>query len=120
MPELRTTTPPLDFVDTEEQEIMDEEEDICKSLGLSEISVPAMLYNPLPLQCLAAEALPDNIKEEIDQVTSSSVYEFGHSSEPAKIVSLLFDAYICNEYIYIIYIFANNTHHPIKIHHLSL
>ena len=36
----------------------------------AEILVPTLLYNPLPLQCLAADALPIQIKEEIDQITS--------------------------------------------------
>lgn len=37
----------------------------------AEILIPALLYNPLPLQCLAADALPIQIKEEIDQITSA-------------------------------------------------
>ena len=36
----------------------------------AEILIPTLLYNPLPLQCLAADALPKQIKEEIDQITS--------------------------------------------------
>ena len=35
---------------------------------LPEISIPPTLYNPLPLQCLAANALPDGVKAEIDGV----------------------------------------------------
>lgn len=35
---------------------------------LPEISIPLTLYNPLPLQCLAANALPDTVRNEIDGV----------------------------------------------------
>ncbi len=35
---------------------------------LPEISIPATLCNPLPLQCIAANALPENVKAEIDGV----------------------------------------------------
>ena len=37
----------------------------------AEVLIPTLLYNPLPLQCLAADALPIQIKEEIDQITSA-------------------------------------------------
>ena len=35
---------------------------------LPEISIPPTLYNPLPLQCLAASALPEGVRAEIDGV----------------------------------------------------
>lgn len=35
---------------------------------LPEISIPATLCNPLPLQCIAANALPENVKAEINGV----------------------------------------------------
>ncbi len=35
---------------------------------LPEISIPATLFNPLPLQCIAANALPKNVRAEIDGV----------------------------------------------------
>lgn len=36
--------------------------------SLPEISIPPTLYNPLPLQCLAANALPESVRNEIDGV----------------------------------------------------
>lgn len=36
--------------------------------SLPEVIIPETLYNPLPLQCLAAGALPEAVREEIDQV----------------------------------------------------
>lgn len=36
--------------------------------SLPDIVIPETLHNPLPLQCLAASALPESISEEIDQV----------------------------------------------------
>ena len=43
-------------------------------------------FSPLPLQCLAAEALPENVKKEIQRVTNSSMEEVEEqkSSETAK------------------------------------
>lgn len=35
---------------------------------LPEVVIPEPLYNPLPLQCLAASALPETVREEIDRV----------------------------------------------------
>ena len=37
-------------------------------MSLPEISIPPPIYNPLPLQCLAASALPDAIKRDIEEV----------------------------------------------------
>ena len=36
--------------------------------NLPEISLPRPIYNPLPLQCLAASALPESVQREIDEV----------------------------------------------------
>lgn len=36
--------------------------------SLPDVVIPETLYNPLPLQCLAASALPEAIREEIDGV----------------------------------------------------
>lgn len=35
---------------------------------LPDIVIPELIQNPLPLQCLAASALPETIREEIDRV----------------------------------------------------
>jgi len=35
---------------------------------IPEITIPPPLFNPLPLQCLAANALPDEVKSEIESV----------------------------------------------------
>jgi len=35
---------------------------------LPDVVIPEPLYNPLPLQCLAANALPDLVRQEIDSV----------------------------------------------------
>ena len=35
---------------------------------LPDIVIPEPLYNPLPLQCLAANALPEAVRRDIDQV----------------------------------------------------
>ena len=37
-------------------------------LNLPDIEIPELLYNPLPLQCLAANALPESVRLEIDGV----------------------------------------------------
>ena len=36
--------------------------------SLPEVVIPETLHNPLPLQCLAASALPEAVREEIDRV----------------------------------------------------
>lgn len=36
--------------------------------SLPDVVIPETLYNPLPLQCLAAGCLPEAIREEIDRV----------------------------------------------------
>ena len=41
--------------------------------ALPEISIPSLLVDPLPLQCLAANALPDRVKREIESVTASVI-----------------------------------------------
>lgn len=80
MPEFRITNSPLEYAneaaDMEEQN----DQDLCRLLGLAEIPLPRLLHNPLPLQCLAAEALPGNLKQEIDQLTKSSIKEVNRSS----------------------------------------
>ena len=37
-------------------------------MSLPEISIPALEHSPLPLQCLAASALPPELRSEIDGV----------------------------------------------------
>ena len=49
---------------------------------LPEISIPPTLHNPLPLQCLAASALPDNVRNEIDGVIAQ--YSNLDGVDPAK------------------------------------
>ena len=73
-------------------------EDICSVLGLPDIVVPRLLNSPLPLQCLAAEALPDQMKREIQLITNEFVSpqeeqpsESSHSelqSEPSCVLKL--------------------------------
>lgn len=43
--------------------------EMCTSAELPDIVIPLPLHNPLPLQCLAAAALPDQVKQEIDTIT---------------------------------------------------
>lgn len=50
---------------------------------IPDIIVPPPLYNPLPLQCLAASALPDEVKMEIEEVISQCCIEQGIDSEDA-------------------------------------
>ena len=45
-------------------------EHLRATLDLPDIIIPAPLHNPLPLQCLAADALPKQVKEEIDRITA--------------------------------------------------
>ena len=53
-------------------EFAPEDEDDCFVLEtLPEICIPAPLLTPLPLQCLAASALPDGVRREIESVTAS-------------------------------------------------
>lgn len=47
----------------------------------AEITLPQAYYRlhqPLPLQCLAADALPQSLKEEIEKLTLSSLAEYSH------------------------------------------
>ena len=50
----------------------------------AEITLPQAYYSstrlhqPLPLQCLAADALPQSLKEEIEKLTLSSLAEYSH------------------------------------------
>lgn len=37
-------------------------------MSLPEVVIPETVYNPLPLQCLAAGALPEAVREDIDRV----------------------------------------------------
>ena len=37
-------------------------------MSMPEISIPPLIHNPLPLQCLAANALPTELRREIDGV----------------------------------------------------
>ena len=43
-------------------------ESISSLPDIPDIFIPLPLFNPLPLQCLAANALPDELKSEIDGV----------------------------------------------------
>ena len=73
-------------------------EDICSALGLPDIVVPRLLNSPLPLQCLAAEALPEEMKREIQVITneyvspqeeqSSETSELELQSEPSCVLRL--------------------------------
>lgn len=46
------------------------DKEMWSALELPDIVIPPPLYNPLPLQCLAAEALPVELKEEINRITA--------------------------------------------------
>lgn len=46
------------------------QETLSAIAGLPDIVIPPSRYNPLPLQCLAANALPNQVKDEIDRITS--------------------------------------------------
>ena len=47
---------------------------------IPDIFIPLPLFNPLPLQCLAANALPDELKSEIDSVIAL----YSGSADPAE------------------------------------
>lgn len=64
-----------------------QEDDIFEQLGLPAITVPKLLRSPLPLQCLAAEALSDEWKQEIEQLTDSSIKELKKGSPVPSIGS---------------------------------
>ncbi len=84
MPEFRITVPPCQCINDTESEMSSQnnaDDDLLyKMLGLAEIHIPQLTYNPLPLQCLAADALPGNVKEEIDHLTQSSIKEIKRTS----------------------------------------
>lgn len=44
-------------------------------------------FNPLPLQCLAAESLPETVKQEIEDITNSSLQEYNLKSTDHQKVS---------------------------------
>lgn len=54
-----------------------------------DITLPQDCYRrpagPLPLQCLAADALPDSLKEEIEKLTASSLEEYSHKEGHVKV-----------------------------------
>ena len=81
MPELRTDSnfiPTYNHImDASESKIND---DIEAFSTLHDVSLPDLSHSPLPLQCLAAEALPDNVKQEIEELTNSSVEEYRQNS----------------------------------------
>lgn len=45
----------------------------------SPVILTEYLRTPLPLQCLAAEALPDGVKQEIEQITNNSLREINQN-----------------------------------------
>lgn len=49
-------------------------------MSMPEISIPPPVHNPLPLQCLAASALPAELKREIDVVIAE--YALSAGCEP--------------------------------------
>ena len=81
MPEFRITNSPLEYANEAAADMEEKnDQELCRLLGLADIPLPRLLHNPLPLQCLAAEALPGNLKQEIDQLTKSSIKEVNRSS----------------------------------------
>ena len=54
-----------------------------------DITLPQDCYRrpaePLPLQCLAADALPDSLKEEIERLTVSSLEEYNHQEDQRNV-----------------------------------
>lgn len=63
-------------------------EDICATLGLPDIVVPRLVNSPLPLQCLAAEALPDEMKREIQLITDEYASPQPERSETSELAML--------------------------------
>jgi len=64
---------------------------------MPEISIPSTLYNPLPLQCLAVNALPNGVKREIDGVIAeytahASTAESGCSVSKQPVTTAASDA----------------------------
>ncbi len=51
---------------------------------LPEISIPPTVCNPLPLQCIAANALPENVKAEIDCVIAQYTDHTATNAVPAR------------------------------------
>ena len=56
---------------------------------IPEIVIPPPLFNPLPLQCLAANALPDEVKSEIESVitlySADSAGSIGDACDDASV-----------------------------------
>ena len=69
----KSTMPELDCSLSRKHSSNASTEDICAALGLPDIVVPRLVNSPLPLQCLAAEALPDEMKREIQLITDEYV-----------------------------------------------
>ena len=97
MPEFRTAVECINDREMSNKNDVDNDDSLYKLLGLAEIHVPQLTYNPLPLQCLAAAALPGNVKQEIEQLTVSSIKEVkraassaGSSSDQSNKVCLLY------------------------------
>lgn len=84
MPELRTDSDIIPtynhIMDAEKSSEFNIKDDIESFSTLHDVSLPDLSHSPLPLQCLAAEALPDNVKQEIEELTNSSVEEYRQSS----------------------------------------
>lgn len=71
MPEQRTgSTSPLEQLNWTGSDANGTEP--CSEPGFKSLT---KCFNPLPLQCLAAEALPETVKKEIEHVTNSSMEE---------------------------------------------
>lgn len=55
-------------------------------MSMPEISIPALVYNPLPLQCLAVSALPDQLRREIDDVIAAYAVMSNASTECCSVL----------------------------------
>lgn len=64
---------------------------------IPDIVIPLPLYNPLPLQCLAANALPEEVKMEIEEVVSQCCLEHDINSEDSVSIRLQL-LRLCNLY----------------------
>ena len=80
--------PELDCSFSQKHSLNASDEDICSALGLPDIVVPRLLKSPLPLQCLAAEALPDEMKQEIQLITNEYVSPQQEQSNEASDLAL--------------------------------
>ena len=75
MPELRTESTVIDHLNLHVSNM--------DFSSLPDIGNIATTRSPLPLQCLAADALPDSVKQEIEDVTNSSLQE---CSSPQQVI----------------------------------